>query len=232
MRVAVVTPFYRTPPDWLRQCHESVRAQTRAATHFLVCDGSDESPPDGFQGEFLRLGHNHADNGNTPRCAGAFSAAGLGFDAVAFLDADNWFAPDHLAGLLAVQAKTGALICTSGADLHALDGTRLGAHDENDGKNFADTSCLLLTRPAFPLLLGWVLMPPQFRVVCDRWFWRQVLRNRFSTAHTGQATLAFRSSYPHHYRRHGRTPPAGCKPESYLREVDRQIAALSGGDGA
>jgi glycosyltransferase involved in cell wall biosynthesis len=41
----------------------------------------------------------HRDDGNTPWCFGAISARNQGFDAVAYLDSDNWYAPDRIASL-------------------------------------------------------------------------------------------------------------------------------------
>jgi glycosyltransferase involved in cell wall biosynthesis len=33
-RIAVVTPYYKEPLEWLRQCHDSVLAQEVPADHF------------------------------------------------------------------------------------------------------------------------------------------------------------------------------------------------------
>src|SRR3990172_6396080 len=96
MRVAVITPYYKAREDWLTRCHESVRAQTHPATHILVADGTPESYVDGWEAQHIVLMKNHGDFGDTPRAVGSVSAIGQGFDAIAYLDADNWYAPEHI----------------------------------------------------------------------------------------------------------------------------------------
>jgi hypothetical protein len=39
LKVAVVTPYYQEPQDWLIQCHESVANQSYPCTHIMVADG-------------------------------------------------------------------------------------------------------------------------------------------------------------------------------------------------
>lgn len=228
MRVAVVTPFYNTPIKWLEQCHASVRAQTHPCTHFLVSDGSGENPLPDFVGEFIRLPKPHADNGNTPRAVGSIAAASEGFDAIAYLDADNWYTPDHIDSLVTLQAQTRAAVCTSARSLYDLDGGLLGICEEVDGVNFADTSCLFITRPAFGLTLQWALMPKEFSVVCDFWIWSCTRRSPHSAAHSRLATMAFRTTYPHHFSRLGLAPPPGAKTLEYSQNCVRKIQALRG----
>jgi glycosyltransferase involved in cell wall biosynthesis len=150
MKVAVVTPYYETPIDWLGQCHRSVKAQTHPCTHFLVSDGKPEEVVEHYDAHHVRLPGPHQDVGNTGRAIGAILAQRQGFDAICFLDADNWYRPDHVASLVALQRRTGAAVCSSSRMIHHLDGALLGACKEVDGEVFVDTNCLLLTRPAFP----------------------------------------------------------------------------------
>lgn len=226
MRVAVITPFYNTPLHWLEQCHASVRAQTHPCTHFLVSDGAGENPLSDFEGEYIRLPKPHADNGNTPRAVGSTTAAGEGFDAIAYLDADNWYAANHIESLVTLKQQTGAAVCTSGRTLHNLSGELLGPCVEVDGKHFVDTSCLFITRPAYGLTLQWVFMPREFSVVCDFWVWSCVRRSLHPTAHTGLQTMAFRTTYPHHFLRFGLPPPPGAKSLEYSQDCARRIHAL------
>ena len=100
-RVAVITPYYKEPLAQLRQCHESVRAQSVPCLHVLVADGHRRRRINHWQAEHVRLPRSHGDIGSTPRLIGSYHAIGLGVDAVAFLDADNWYGPDHIANLLA-----------------------------------------------------------------------------------------------------------------------------------
>src|SRR4051794_24560005 len=91
MKIAVITPFHKTPTPWLEQCLVSVARQTVPCTHFLVCDG--DEPHDitiPASVKVLRLPDAHRDFGNTPRAIGSVSAISQGFDAIAYLDSDNW----------------------------------------------------------------------------------------------------------------------------------------------
>jgi hypothetical protein len=159
MRVAVITPFHQVPSLWLAECLASVARQTLPCTHFLVCDGDD--PPLAVPGDVqvLHLPQAHADFGNTPRAIGSVSAVAQDFDAIAYLDADNWYEPQHLELLCAAYQRTGAAICSSGRMLYDLDGQLLGPCYEVDGDTFVDTNCLFLTRQAFRLVAVWYLMP-------------------------------------------------------------------------
>lgn len=226
MRVAVITPFYKPQPDWLEQCHASVRAQSFPCTHFLASDGSGDNPLSDFTGEFLRLDSNHHDNGNTPRAAASMMAIGQGYDALAYLDADNVYREDHIESMVARQAATGAAVCTSGRVLMTLDGALLGPCVEVDGENFADTSCLFLTRAAYGLIPQWVLMPRGYSPICDFWMWSAIRQTGLTRVHTGLPSMAFRSSYPHHYQHLGKPEPPGCKSADYSMDCARKILSL------
>jgi len=170
MKVAVVTPYYREADDVLRVCLDSVRAQTHApCRHFLVSDGFPNPLVDTYDATHIRLPNAHGDNGNLGRCVGAFTAISEGYDAIAFLDADNWFRPDHIARMVALHVRTGAAVCSSGRSIHRLDGSLLIASDqESDGVNFVDTSCLCISRPAFDLMSLWGMMPREAGPICER----------------------------------------------------------------
>ncbi len=172
MRVAVVTPCFKPNADWLAQCHDSVRAQSHLCTHFLVFDGPDGEPPENFSGQVIRLHHHHADLGATPRGLASLSAVGQGFDAIAYLDADNWYYPHHIESLVQLHRSSHAPVCTSSIELRALDGSLLGAFPAMDGKRFIDTNIILVARPALWLVTCWALHPPKLVLALDHWFMR------------------------------------------------------------
>ena len=212
MRVAVITPYFRESDAVLRQCLESVAAQAHECTHILVADGFPREAVAGRIAEHFILPQPHADNGCVARCVGALSAASRGFDAVAFLDADNWYRPDHIASLVDLQRSTGAAVCTSGRSLHRTDGSLLMASCiETDGKAFADTSTMLFHGAAFHLLSLWAEMPREVGAICDRIMWRAVIARNLARAHTHLPTLAFRTRYRTHYARAGELPPPEAK---------------------
>ncbi len=219
MRVAVVTPYYRESDDILRQCLQSVAAQTFPVTRILVADGFPKDWVAQAAGRHIALpGQGHGDNGNLGRATGCALAVAEGFDAIALLDADNWFLPNHIASLVTLHQDTGAAICTSARSLHRPDGAFLDALDpEANGVDFADTSCLLYLRPAFSLLPLWERMPAQFGPICDRIMWAAIQLHKTTTAHSGLPTMAFRSIYCVHYHGQGVVMPPGCKP---LAEVE------------
>jgi FkbM family methyltransferase len=213
MKVAVVTPYYRESDEVLSTCLDSVRAQThKDCRHFMVSDGFPNALVDAYETTHVKLPAGHGDNGNAARCIGAFAAIADGFDAIAFLDADNWFRPDHIERLVALQARTGAALCTSGRSIHRLDGSTLIAQDrESDGVAFADTSCLCFFRPSFDLMPLWGYMPRSVGPVCDKIMWDAVRVRGISRAHDPEPTVAFRSQYAFQSKAAGETPPEGAK---------------------
>jgi glycosyltransferase involved in cell wall biosynthesis len=212
MKIGVVTPVYQTPRPWLSQCLAGVRAQTVPCTHFLVNDGDDSLCATDFpEAEFLQLPRPHADNGNAARAVGSVSAIARGFDAIAYLDADNWFETDHLQRLVELHQRTGAAVCTAARNLVDLEGRLLGRCPEVDGEKFADTSSLFFTRAAFGLVAVWYRMPHALTPICDRVVWKAVLEGGYSRAHSNAATVNFRTGYRAHYTHFGKTPPSGSK---------------------
>ena len=149
MKIAVVTPYHGEPAEWLRLCHGSVRGQTTACRHIMVADGRPDPLVDSFDADHIVLPDGHANYGDTPRAIGAMSAIGRGFDAIAFLDADNWYKPRHIESLIALHRETGAEVCTSGREIRRVDGSFLTVCPFSDGDLFVDTSCYLFTRGAF-----------------------------------------------------------------------------------
>jgi hypothetical protein len=209
LRVAVITPYYTEREDVLRQCHESVLAQSHAARHFMVADGHPSAAVAAWDVEHIILPRAHGDNGNTPRAIGSLSAISQDFDAIAYLDADNWFRWDHIARMAGLCAG-GAVICTSNRTLHRLDGSLLYCDLTNDGEAHIDTSCIFLGRRAFRLVPLWSLMPRQLSPQCDRVFWLGCRGSNLPRAHSRETTVAFRTRYAAHYEYCRETPPPGA----------------------
>ncbi len=211
MRVAVVTPYYRTPDAWLRMCHESVRAQTHPCTHILVADGIAQEIVQHFDSQHIVLSQGHADYGDTPRAIGSMSAIGQGFDAITYLDADNWYEPDHISSLVELHRSTGSAICTSMRNFHHVNGQKLATCLSSDGEIFCDTNCLMLFRSAFSLCSVWALMEPDEHAIDDRVVWYRILQSGASHAHSRCATLAYRATHAGIYKDLGLTVPQGVK---------------------
>jgi hypothetical protein len=133
-----------------------------------------------------------------------------GYDAIAYLDADNWFYPHHIQSMVSLHYQTAAAVCTAARTIHRVEGTLLYAdRSESDGRVHVDTSCLFLTRSAFRVLPLWAMMPPQMGPCCDRIIWRSILARHLTHAHNPEPTVAFRSRYEWHYNVAGESLPQG-----------------------
>jgi hypothetical protein len=212
LRVAVITPYCGEPLEVLRACHESVLKQTHPCSHFMVADGRASPEVSDWAVEHITLAKPHGDTGNTPRGIGAMSAMNHAYDAVSFLDADNWYYPNHVASMVALHERTGTPICTATRTMHRPDGSLMYVDAaESDGRRHVDTSCLFITRAAYRVLPLWVMMPPQLGPVGDRVIWDAIVASRIACAHNSQATVAFRTQYAVHYKSIGEVPPPGVK---------------------
>ena len=201
LRVAVITPYYHEALEVLQKCHDSVREQTYPCVHFLVADGCAQAEVQNWSAERILLSRPHGDNGNTPRTVGSLSAMNLDFDAIAYLDADNWYYPAHIESMVMLHRQTGVCVCTATRNIHRLDGSFMYTDAyESDGHTHVDTSCLFLTRLAFEILPLWAMMPKQLGPVCDRVLWQAILARGFSHAHCPEPTVAFRTQYQVHYQ--------------------------------
>jgi hypothetical protein len=211
MRIAVITAYCRETIEQLERCHRSVGEQLHFCDHILVADGHPRPEVDGWSCTHLKI-PNHNDYGDTPRIVGAVSAASLGYDAVAFLDADNWYEPHHLLSLVCLQQKTGAAILTSARMLRrSKDGSALGRCRESDGERFNDTNCYLITRPAFGILSAWAFREKSESVIGDRHFWNAVKASGIARAHSPEPTINYVTTFANHYAQNGETPPDDSK---------------------
>lgn len=212
MKIAVVTPYLREHASILNDCHRSVRAQTVPCTHVMVADGFPAPEVQSWDVDHIVLPRPHGDYGSTPRLIGAFHAVGLGFDGIAFLDADNWYRADHLAILLERHRQTGGAFLSSSRVLCRLDGSVMGPGPTCDGETFVDTSCMLLMRPAFGLLANWCLMPDYAHVIGDRVFLHLARAAGTTFSHSPEPTVYYRCGKSDSYDMVGETPPAGTQP--------------------
>lgn len=154
----------------------------------------------------------HGDVGSTPRVVGSFHAVGLGYDGVAFLDADNWYRRDHLETLLHLHRHTGASFLSASRLLCRLDGSVMGPCPTSDGTRFVDTSCMLIMRPAFGVLANWCLMPSYAHAVSDRAFFRLAKAAGATFAHSPEPTVYYRCKRSDAYEMMGEPPPHGAEP--------------------
>jgi glycosyltransferase involved in cell wall biosynthesis len=237
-RIAIVTPYWREPRAVIERCIASVAAQSVAADHLLVADGAPQDWIEGAGVRHLRLDRNHADYGNVPRAMGALLAAGEGYDAIGFLDADNRIDPDHVALCLAAAAAEdgGADVVVARRRFELPDGTPVPLADE---PGMIDTNCLFLLPGAFPVIARWALIPRPLSQIGDRVFHAALVGANCRFAATLRPSVTYETRWAWHYEALGRPVPedastldfaaivdwvAGLSPDE-RRALDRQVGA-------
>jgi glycosyltransferase involved in cell wall biosynthesis len=207
MKIAVITPYYKEDAKILERCYNSVAKQTyRNYKHIMIADG-DPHPiiKHWTDVDHIILPQCHNDAGATPRALGAISAFSQGYDAVAFLDADNTYETNHLELMKnnvefhdVVTATRN--ICSRTGEILFVD------NDESNGKDFCDTNCLFLTRNALNLMTFWIT-EPGYRLWSDRRFWSVILQTNMKRTHCIIPTVNYYSRWAWHYQFAGLTPP-------------------------
>jgi len=212
MKIAVITPYYKESIEFLRQCHQSVLDQNVSADHFFVADGFPNAELMKWNIKHISLPQSHGDFGDTPRGIASILADVEGYDFIAYLDADNWFLPNHLSSLLKLYEETKADVCTSIRKFYTLNGLEMNIHelDEHSLKH-VDTSCYFLHRNVFDALDIWLKMPYSFHEIGDRVFYHGLKSKNYRFASTKQKTLAYRSNNKAHYLAAKIEPPIDCK---------------------
>ena len=212
---AVITPYHQEPLDWLERCHQSCLDQGHAIRHVMVADGHPRAELDGWDIDHLVLPQQHADNGNTPRCAGALSAINRGYWPILFLDADNYFRPWHTDSIAKLRARFPAAdVLAMGRELVLPDGTPVPGLPEEDRRvQHVDTSCFVFYPSAFRVLALWGLMPPYLGPVCDRFIFEALHQLGFVVAGTHEASVVFSAHYSWAYR------AAGCAVPKDVHDI-------------
>jgi hypothetical protein len=208
MKVAVITPYYKEPLRTLNRCMTSVAAQDYPVTHYMIADGfpNNDVPRPGVK--HIVLADAHGDNGNTPRGIGAMSALNSGFEAFAFLDADNWFAPNHVSSLVSAVKRHNAAVAISGRNIVLPDGTPVPGDDPEDVRgSHADTSAYFITARAAFLLPIWAMMDQPTSPCCDRVMLAAIRHFKVPHVWTQKKTMYFESNYSIHYRMANRPVP-------------------------
>ncbi|MDX2083826.1 MAG: glycosyltransferase [Candidatus Melainabacteria bacterium] len=213
MTVAIITPYYQEPLEYLAQCHDSVRGQTYPdCVHLMIADGYPRPEINHWNVQHIQLPQAHRNYGDTPRAIGCLSAIAQQVEAIVFLDADNWYYPHHVETLLNLHRETQAPICTSQRMFYRLDGTPMGLCPYTGQESpFIDTNCLFVGREAFKVLHMWGEMPPIMHAVGDRYMAALFQHRQFQRAHTPEVTVAYRTAFRGDYHLFGEVPPVGVK---------------------
>lgn len=207
MKIAVITPYHQEPYSVLERCHQSVINQDyHEITHIMVADGESHPGVDKWNKiEHIILGSCHNDAGATPRALAAISAFSRDFDAVAFLDCDNTYEPNHLSHMLSIIGTS--LVATATRNICTTTGEVLYVDTiESNGVEFCDTNCLFMKRTVLPLLTNWIVNK-EYRLWSDRLFWSSVVQHKVSKIHSSVPTVNYYSKWAWHYQQAGRIPP-------------------------
>lgn len=211
-KIAVVTPYFQESIECLEQCHESVKFEGGIVDHFMIADGHPRPQLGHWPIKHIALPYSHADNGNTPRGVGSLLAQAEGYDFIAYLDADNWYHPGHLDGMIAHHQETKSDVITAFRTFHTETGDLLDVKEAAEERlKHVDTSCFLISRRAFPVTRLWGLMPRPLSPLCDRVLLGAIRHARYSISSTRQKSVAFRTQYSYHYEMAGLPVPANCK---------------------
>jgi glycosyltransferase involved in cell wall biosynthesis len=189
MRVAVITPYYKETEAQLIRCMRSVTAQTAPCDHFMVADGHPQDWIEGRVHTHLRLARSHADFGNTPRGLAAQLAISEGYEAIAFLDADNWYDPPHVELCLAAAARTPDCDYVAARRRFVRPDDSMMPHREETGH--VDTNCMFLLAGAFHRVPYWNLMPREYSPLGDRLFHMGLRTSKLVGAQVKEVTVNY-----------------------------------------
>ena len=212
-RIAVLTPYYQESLGLLERCHRSVMQQTLPCEHILVADGFPRAELDGWPVRHIRIATPSRNFGDTPRRIAGDAAIEAGFDAVAYLDADNWLRPCHVESLFACHLARGTPVCHSARTLHRVDGTLMPIFTRGDNIVHVDTSCLFVAAAAFDLLPLWGTWPSELSRIDDRMFWHAALARGHAHSFTGAMTTCYEAAHPIFYRAVAEAPPSNVRPD-------------------
>jgi glycosyltransferase involved in cell wall biosynthesis len=231
VQVAIVTPYFKEPDATLERCLASVRRQSQPATHILVADGQPRAFIDLAGVRHLRLDRAHGDAGNAARGLGALLAVAEEFDAIAFLDADNWLDESHVATCL--EAARGAAelpdFVVARRRLMRPDGSVLCESVEEDERGqHIDTNCLFLLRPSFHTAARWATMPKALYEVGDRVFLKLLLAEQLRASRCAITTVNYSCTWRSPYLAANEEPPASAKPDPDPADFNRWWRSLDG----
>jgi glycosyltransferase involved in cell wall biosynthesis len=215
LKVAVITPYWKEKRTCLERCINSVKSQSSHVDHFLVADGHPQGWMDSQDVNHIILDRAHGDYGNTPRCIGAMVAQSREYDAITFLDADNWIDSDHIESCI-----------IAGGDLKIIDyiiSKRRFVRDDGSIINWAqepisqlvDTSCFFILPTAFPLIPVWSTMPKPLSVHGDRIFLAALRAYNLKFKECINPTVNYLCTDKNIYRKLGEEPPEYSKEMNF-----------------
>lgn len=229
-RYCVVTPYYQETRPILERCVRSVAAQTVAVDHLMVADGHPQEWLDGEPVRHLRLDRSHGDFGNAARGLGAMLAVAEKYDAIAFLDADNWYDPDHVETCLAAAATSPNRPDFVAAQRHFVRPDEsimpLMPHDQPFTKRI-DTNCYFFLPMSYHVISRWCTIPREMSQHGDELFSHVCLAEKLSFALTDHRTVNYTCLFETCYQFINEPPPPGAKPPVNWHETQQWLDGLT-----
>jgi len=210
-RYAIVTPYYKESRRILDRCLGSVRRQTLKADHIIIADGFAQDWLEGEPVRHIKLDRSHGDYGNAARGVGALLAVSEEYDGIGFLDADNWFADDHIERC--VEAAVRLQECdfiVARRYLTRPDETILATDDESPAQH-VDTNCFFFLKGAFHALHYWLTIPRELSIAADRVFYIALKKHNLRSVLVEKITVFYEYLWSGAYLAKGEQPPPGVK---------------------
>lgn len=207
MKIAVITPYFKESIDMIKRCHDSVLRQQGNVVHFIISDGFPYQEIDSWDCQHMTI-PNTADYGDTPRGIGAAIASALEFDAICFLDADNWYDDEHISNIIWTYENYGnPPVITVARTLYIEPEERLGTCTHSNGKDFVDTNCYFFRKEVFSLLRLWLFKPKEQSLYGDRIIWDMLVKADIMKTHIATPTVNYTTDYATHYVQFDRPVP-------------------------
>jgi hypothetical protein len=208
---AIITAYYKEDRSVLERCVRGVKSQSVFSDHFLVSDGFPQSWLDDSHVRHIKLGKAHKDAGNTPRGLGALLAVSEGYTGIGFLDADNWYDPNHVEECCRASEGLDSPVDIVFAKrrMFLANGVLINAPEQID---HVDTRCCWFLPGSFHLLHYWTIMPRGIgEAFGDRIFYNMIKVSSLKVGQTNEVTVNYTSNWEDDYRRLGFVPPTTAK---------------------
>ena len=228
-RFALVTGYYKEERGLLERCLASVRGQSVAVDHIVIADGFPQPWIDDEPVRHIKLDRPHGDYGNTPRGIGALLAIAEDYDAIGFIDADNWLEPEHAARCLEFGYDSGGplvdfIVCQR--KFRRPDETVLEVADEPIATH-VDTNCFFFLPGSFHALQRFAMIPNKMSAIGDRIFYSMLMAQKLRSRVLPMKTVNYHCLWKPLYETAGETPPEGAKPAIDMGPIRQWLAGIT-----
>lgn len=166
----------------------------------MVADGHPSPEVDQWEARHIQIPYAHGDYGDLAKSIGAMEALVEEFDGIAFLDADNWYRPDHLEKAILRHQESGADVVVTYRYFCDRNEKPLAQCLNTDGVNFADTNCLIFFGKSRPLACEWYKIPSWAHCICDRVLWSWIKKSDAKIFPSRDCTVCYSLEYEGVYK--------------------------------